>query len=85
MKMKLLLMMAAFLLLASPTFAQTQAGGTNWVAITSGFAMAFAAEGMARNPAAAGAIRFALLLGLIFIESLVLYTLAIIFLKVVPA
>jgi F-type H+-transporting ATPase subunit c len=38
---------------------------------------------MARNPAAAASIRFALLLGLIFIESLVLYTLAIIFLKVV--
>ena len=98
MKTKLLLMISAFLLLASPTFAQTQAGGTNWVAITSGFAMAFAAgicglaqgkavaaaaEGMARNPAAAASIRFALLLGLIFIESLVLYTLAIIFLKVV--
>ena len=57
MKMKLLLMMAAFLLLASPTFAQTQGGGTNWVAITSGFAMAFAAGicGLAQGKAVAAA------------------------------
>ena len=37
---------------------------------------------MARNPGASAAIRFALLLGLVLIESLALYTLAIIFLKV---
>jgi F-type H+-transporting ATPase subunit c len=98
MKVKLLLLTAVCLLVASPTFAAETAGGTNWVAITSGFAMAIAsgvcglaqgkavaaaAEGMARNPAAAGPIRFALLLGLVLIESLALYTLAIIFLKVV--
>jgi F-type H+-transporting ATPase subunit c len=68
-----------------------------WVAITSGFSMAIAsglcglaqakavasaAEGMARNPGAAAAIRFALLLGLVLIESLALYTLVIIFSKV---
>lgn len=68
-----------------------------WVAITSGFSMAIAsglcglaqakavaaaAEGMARNPGAAAAIRFALLLGLVLIESLALYTLVIIFAKV---
>ena len=41
-----------------------------------------AAEGMARNPAAAPAIRFALILGLVLIESLALYTFAIIFVKV---
>ncbi len=41
-----------------------------------------AAEGMARNPGAAAAIRFALLLGLVLIESLALYTLVIIILKV---
>ena len=73
-------------------------GGVNWVAITSGFSMAIAsagcglaqakavaasAEGMARNPGAAAAIRFALLLGLVLIESLALYTLVIIFVKVV--
>src|SRR5712691_1801229 len=69
-----------------------------WVAITSGFAMAIAsglcglaqakavaasAEAMARNPGASAAIRFALLLGLVLIESLALYTLVIIFAKVI--
>jgi len=68
-----------------------------WVAITSGFSMAIAsglcglaqakavasaAEAMARNPGASAAIRFALLLGLVLIESLALYTFAIIFVKV---
>ena len=67
-----------------------------WVAITAGFAMAIASsmcglaqgraisaacEGLARNPGAAPAIRFALLLGLVLIESLALYTLLIIFIK----
>jgi F-type H+-transporting ATPase subunit c len=71
---------------------------TNWVAIASGFSMAIAsafcglaqgkatasaAEGMARNPGAAAAIRLALILGLAFIESLALYTFVIIFIKVV--
>ena len=70
----------------------------SWVAITAGFSMAIAsglcglgqgkaiagaAEGLARNPAAAASIRFALILGLVLIESLALYTLAIIFIKVV--
>ena len=69
----------------------------HWVAISAGFSMAIAsglcglaqakavaaaAEGMARNPGAAAAIRFALLLGLVLIESLALYTLVIIILKV---
>src|SRR5271154_3296278 len=69
-----------------------------WVAITSGFSMAIAsglcglaqakavaaaAEGMGRNPGASAAIRFALILGLVLIESLALYTFAIIFVKVV--
>ena len=72
-------------------------GHLQWVAITSGFSMAIAsagcglaqakataaaAEGMGRNPGAAAAIRFALLLGLVLIESLALYTLVIIFAKV---
>jgi F-type H+-transporting ATPase subunit c len=70
----------------------------HWVAITAGFSMAIAsagcglaqakataaaAEGMGRNPGASAAIRFALLLGLVLIESLALYTLVIIFAKVV--
>jgi F-type H+-transporting ATPase subunit c len=75
----------------------TPAQNYHWVAVTAGFAMAIAsglcglaqakavaasAEGMARNPGAAAAIRFALLLGLVLIESLALYTLVIIFAKV---
>jgi len=72
-------------------------GGNVWVPVTAGFSMAIAsglcalgqgnavrgaAEGMARNPGAAAAIRFALILGLVLIESLALYTFAIIFVKV---
>lgn len=68
-----------------------------WVVITAGFAMAVASsicglaqgkaiaaacEGLARNPGAAPAIRFALLLGLALIESLAIYTLVVIFVKV---
>ena len=86
---------------ATPAFAQAPEGAaaaTNWVAITSGFAMAIAsafcglaqgrataaaAEGMARNPGATAAIRLSLILGLAFIESLALYTFVIIFIKVV--
>ena len=96
----LLLALLAVGVLAPAAFAQ---GGdaarpaTNWVAITSGFAMAIASAGcgyaqakataaacesFARNPGAAPAIRFAILLALILIESMALYTFAIIFLKV---
>jgi len=82
----------------APADTTTPAAARHWVAITAGFSMAIAsglcglgqaravaaaAEGMARNPAAAGAIRFALILGLSLIESLALYTLLIVFLKVV--
>jgi F-type H+-transporting ATPase subunit c len=78
--------------------ATAPAGGANWVAIASGFGIAIAAglaglgqgrvgaaacEAMARNPAARPAIQLALILGLAFIESLVLFTLVIIFAKVV--
>jgi F-type H+-transporting ATPase subunit c len=45
-------------------------------------ATAAACEGMARNPGASDAIRFALILGLALIESLALYTLVIVFMKV---
>ncbi|MBI1750650.1 MAG: ATP synthase F0 subunit C [Acidobacteria bacterium] len=71
---------------------------TNWVAISASFGMALAAavcgiaqsrvasaacEGMARNPGASDSIRLAMILGLVFIETLVLFTLAIIYLKAV--
>ena len=75
----------------------TASGGANWVAISAGFGMAIASAGcgigqgratasateaLARNPAARAGIQFALILGLALIESLALYTLVIIFLKV---
>jgi F-type H+-transporting ATPase subunit c len=70
--------------------------GPHWVAISTALGMATAAafcgmgqarvaaaacEGMARNPGAADAIRAAMILGLVFIETLVLFTLAMIYLK----
>lgn len=73
------------------------AAATNWIAITAGFAMAIASafcglaqgrataaacEALARNPGAVAAIRFAFILGLVLIESMALYTFAMIFLKV---
>jgi F-type H+-transporting ATPase subunit c len=98
--MMLLFVIMMFSVLAVPAFAQTgtgAAGSTNWVAITSGFAIAIAAglaalgqgrvasaacEALGRNPAARTGIQVALILGLAFIESLVLFTLVIIFVKV---
>jgi F-type H+-transporting ATPase subunit c len=47
--------------------------------IGQGKATASAAEAMARNPGAVAAIRVALILGLVLIESLALYTLVITF------
>jgi F-type H+-transporting ATPase subunit c len=40
-----------------------------------------AAEAMARNPGAAAGIRFIFILGIVFIETLTIYGLAVIFLK----
>lgn len=96
--LSLVFMVMAFLLLAAPVFAQGgETAGTNWVAITSGFAMAIASglcalgqgkatasatESLARNPGARPGIQLALILGLALIESLALYTLVIIFAKV---
>jgi F-type H+-transporting ATPase subunit c len=95
MKNKLFLLSITLLALASPLFAQgDQAGGSKahlgaaYIAmgIASGLcglgqgkATASAAEAMARNPGAVAAIRFALILGLVLIESLALYTLVITF------
>ncbi len=73
------------------------ASTTNWVLITPGFAMAIASglcgyaqakatssacESIARNPGATAAIRFALILALVLIESMALYTFALIYLRV---
>jgi F-type H+-transporting ATPase subunit c len=72
-------------------------GGKGLLAIAAGFGMGIAAfgaglgqgriasaacEGIARNPGAAGAIRASMILGLVFVETLALFTLAIIMLKV---
>jgi len=92
----LALLLIASPMLFAQTPSNPTANG-HWVAITAGFSMAIAsglcglaqakavaaaAEGMARNPGASAAIRFALLLGLVLIESMALYTLVIIFAKV---
>jgi F-type H+-transporting ATPase subunit c len=67
------------------------------IAIAAGLSMAIAAglcglgqgrigaaacEGIARNPGAAGEIRTAMILGLVFVETLALFTLAVVFAKV---
>lgn len=44
-------------------------------------ATAAACEGLARNPGAAPGIRFALILGLVLIETMALYTFVIVFVK----
>jgi len=90
---KFIFLAIAFLLCACPIFAQTPAsGGTDLrlpaaylamgiaaglCGIGQGKIAASAAEAMARNPAAQAGIRFALIIGLVLIESLALYTLVI--------
>jgi F-type H+-transporting ATPase subunit c len=76
---------------------QSAGGGKGLAAIAVAFGMGIAAfgcglgqgriasaacEGMARNPGAAGPIRAAMILGLVFVETLVLFTLAMIALKI---
>jgi len=71
-------------------------GGTNWVAAAAGIAMAIAAagcgvgqgrasaaanEGIARSPSARASIQTALIIGLAFIESLAIYVLLVVFVK----
>jgi F-type H+-transporting ATPase subunit c len=89
----LLIAPAAF----AQTAAQDSGSGKGLAAIAVAFGMGIAAfgcglgqgriasaacEGMARNPGASGAIRAAMILGLVFVETLVLFTLAMIALKV---
>ena len=78
----------------APAVATTSTDIARWSIITAGFALgiaaglgalgqgkavAAAAEAIARNPGAAGDIRGALILGLVLIESLVIYVLLIAF------
>lgn len=99
MKSKFVFLMMALMFCAIPMFAQgggaaASGGGTSWVPVAAGFAMAIASglcalgqgravagacEGIARNPGAFPLIRFALLLGLVLIESLALYVFAVLF------
>ena len=96
MKTKFTFLVMTLMALASPIFAQDQAGpggtrihfaaaylamgiASGLCGIGQGRATASAAEAMARNPGAIAAIRVALILGLVLIESLALYTLVITF------
>ena len=94
--LQMVFMSLAVLLLATPAFAQTAAGGPiNLAPIGAGLAMAIAAglcglgqgkatasaaEALARNPGARPGLFVFLILGLAFIESLALFTFVIIFL-----
>lgn len=88
MNTKLRGLMAALFVTAAPMFAQGGGESKGYLlpvafamALASGLcglgqgkAIASAVEGVARNPGAGGQIRTLLLLGLAFIESLVLFT-----------
>jgi F-type H+-transporting ATPase subunit c len=97
-KLTFVFVVFALLLIASPVYAQTNAGGTgqNWVPIGVGIGMGLAAglaglgqgrvagsvaEALARNPGAREGIQLALFIGLAFIESLVLFTFVMLFIK----
>ncbi|MGC2620134.1 MAG: ATP synthase F0 subunit C [Acidobacteriaceae bacterium] len=91
-------MTLAALCMATPAFAQSSSSpAASWVPIGAGIGMAIAsglcglgqgratasaAEALARNPGARDAIQTLLVLGLAFIESLALFTLVIIIIKV---
>ncbi|MDP9053502.1 MAG: ATP synthase F0 subunit C [Acidobacteriota bacterium] len=93
----LALMFCALPMFAQGGGAAAGTGGNLWVPVTAGFSMAIASglcalamgkavagavEGMARNPGAANVIQTAMILGLVFMESLALYVIVIIFVKV---
>ena len=97
-KLQYVFMTLAVLCFAVPAFAQSGSSQpVNLVPIGAGIGMAIAAglcglgqgkatasatEALARNPGARAGIQLLLVLGLAFIESLTLFTLVIIFLKV---
>jgi F-type H+-transporting ATPase subunit c len=97
-KLQYLFMTLSALCLATPAFAQSTSGGSNGlVALAAGLSMGIAAglcgigqgiaagsatEAVARNPGARAGILTLLVLGLAFIESLALFTLVIVFVKV---
>ena len=96
-KLQYLLMSMAALLMTTPAFGQTAGAENQWIPLAAGLSMAIAAglcglgqgkatasatEALARNPGARPGIFIFLILGLAFIESLALFTFAIIFAKV---
>jgi F-type H+-transporting ATPase subunit c len=99
MKNKLVMAGVGLLGLASPMMAQGTSGGaadlrlpaayiamgiaSGLCGLGQGKAVASSAEAVARNPGATAAIRFFLILGLVLIESLALYTLAITYIATV--
>lgn len=102
MTKRLMLLVFAVLVIASPVYAQTPGGttsGAGWaVPIGIGLGMGLAAglaglgqgkvagavaEALARNPGARSAIQPALFIGLAFIESLVLFTFVLLYLRAV--
>jgi F-type H+-transporting ATPase subunit c len=88
-KLLITMMVLAFVVFATPAFAQTTApasGNYPWTYAAVGLGIAVglaglgqarvagsACEGIARNPGAKGGIQLAMILGLAFIESLVLF------------
>ena len=92
------LMFCAIPMFAQGGASGTAASGNIWVPVAAGFSMAIASglcalgmgsavngacAGIARNPAAFPMIRFALIFGMALIESLALYVIVIVFVKVV--
>ena len=101
MRNRLIFLAATLMLLGTPTFGQTPGNASadlnlpfaylamgiasGLCGLGQGKVAAAAAEAMARNPGAQAGIRFALIIGLVLIESLALYTLVITFVaKYVP-
>ena len=96
-KLQYIFMALAALLLATPVFADAGSAVLNLVPIGAGLGMGLAAglcglgqgkavasatEALARNPGTRAGIMLFLVLGLAFIESLTLFTLAVIFAKI---
>jgi F-type H+-transporting ATPase subunit c len=85
----ILFALLAMMMMAMPAFAQgggaAPSNHADYVAIAAGFGIAIAAgmAGLGQGKVGRPAIQLALILGLAFIESLVLFTLVIIFAKVV--
>jgi F-type H+-transporting ATPase subunit c len=96
-KLQNVLMAVAMLCFAVPAFAQGTSGVVDLAPIGIGLGIALAAglcglgqgkaiasatESVARNPGATGSIQFLLILGLAFIESLTLFTFAMIYVRI---